>query len=550
MTSSSIFERPITNEEPTPPPPPDREPAAANGTTRPTVDERPERAPLSFDRDAEVALLGAFLNGADPNLAAGDVWTIQRAQAVHAACLRLDDGTRFPLDIRLVASEIGPELEDLTVHLPDDVYATGPAALALLVARGCSVAQAPEFAGIVTEHAHRRRLAESIDRAQAALRSGDTSAAIRVLERAVTSTASGPAGEALPIEGILNIARRVDALPPPAFLAKPVWPSDAYGIVGAESKAGKTWAALDLALAVASRGAWLGQFPCEVDGSVLMFLGEGGERKTIRRLRAIADFYNSPSIEDLPIRICHRVPQLTVPEHVSVIRQELKTHPAALVIVDPLYLAARGAKSSSLFEMAAVLEPVQHACQEAASALVVVHHWNQTGSGKGKERFSGAGSEEWGRVLVSVAVENRTTDEETKETRVTLDWRFAGDEIPDTELRVVRSVLALDPDNLTSPMKYSVTIADQETRATGEEWHGPTQCKSAVAEVFTDAAVTELSQTGVMIEMRNRQLKYRNATIGQCLHQLVQEGVLKVRAGSRNSKVYSLVRGDQLEGVA
>lgn len=268
---------------------------------------------------------------------------------------------------------------------------------------------------------------------------------------------------ALPIEGIAVVAARVDAMPPPRFLAAPVWPADAYGIIGAENKAGKTWAINDLAVTASAGRSWLGQFPVEKSGPVLLFLGEGGERKTIRRLRAVCDHYEV-RLEDLPIRVCHRVPQLTSEGHIGLIRTELRNVRPVVVVVDPLYLAAKGAKASSLFEMAAVLEPIQVACQEADSALVVVHHWNKTGDGRGRDRFSGAGSAEWGRVLASVSVETKRTDVDGA-SNVVLAWQFIGDEIPDTEVRIRRRVHAADAGDLSSPMAYSVERLDDRESA-------------------------------------------------------------------------------------
>jgi hypothetical protein len=269
----------------------------------------------------------------------------------------------------------------------------------------------------------------------------------------------------LPIEDVAVVAARVDAMPPARFLARPVWPADAYGVIGAENKAGKTWAALDLGVNVAAGRSWLGVYPCEKPGAVLLFLGEGGERKTIRRLRAVCDHY-SLRLEDLPIRICHRVPQLTSEGHIGLIRAEIRRQRASVVVVDPLYLAAKGARSSSLFEMASVLEPIQRACQQFQAALVVVHHWNKTGEGKGRDRFSGAGSAEWGRVLASVSVENRHTDDDGA-SNVVLSWQFVGDEIPDTELRIRRRVHAEDVDDLASPLFYSVERLARRANGTG-----------------------------------------------------------------------------------
>ena len=62
---------------------------------------------------------------------------------------------------------------------------------------------------------------------------------------------------------------------------------------------------------------------------------------------------------DLPIRICLRVPHLTSEAALALVEDEItKTRPV-LVVIDPLYLAARGARGSDLYEMGAHLEGIQ-----------------------------------------------------------------------------------------------------------------------------------------------------------------------------------------------
>ena len=267
---------------------------------------------------------------------------------------------------------------------------------------------------------------------------------------------------------ISDLADRVDNTPHPGWLIEPVWPADSYGVIAAQDKAGKTWASLDLAVSVASGTPWMGVYPCRQAGPVLMFLGEGGERKMLRRLRAVCAA-RGLTVEDLPIRLCFRVPHLTDKHHLAEVEQEVVLNPPRLVILDPLYLAARGAHGSDLFEMGAHLERLQHVAQRAKAALVVIHHWNKTGEGKGANRMSGVGPGAWGRVLVSVAVESNRTDEATGETMVSLGWKFTGDEIPDTSLRICRRVWADDPKDLNSPLNYEVTRGDSGYRGTDPE---------------------------------------------------------------------------------
>lgn len=181
----------------------------------------------------------------------------------------------------------------------------------------------------------------------------------------------------------------------------------------------------------------------------------------LRRLRAICEHRNV-RYEDLPIRVCFRVPHLTSETHLAAIVEEVDATRPALVVIDPLYLAARGAKSSQLNEMGEHLENVQHAAMHHGAALAIVHHWNKTGEGKGAKRMTGAGGAEWGRVLVSVSVITKHTDKATKTTSVVLDWDFEGDEIADTTLRVKRRVWAEDPDDLNSPMHYELDVVEDE----------------------------------------------------------------------------------------
>ena len=74
----------------------------------------------------------------------------------------------------------------------------------------------------------------------------------------------------------------------PGWIVQGIWPGDAYGTLAAEAKAGKTWSQLDLAVSVATGGKWMNAYQCDT-GTVVVFLGEGGERNTRRRLRAICE---------------------------------------------------------------------------------------------------------------------------------------------------------------------------------------------------------------------------------------------------------------------
>jgi hypothetical protein len=281
--------------------------------------------------------------------------------------------------------------------------------------------------------------------------------------------AAGGVGErGLVIEDLADVAARVDAAGPPAWLIEGLWPADAYGVLAAEDKAGKTWAALDLAVSVAAGHPWFGHYPCPAPGRVLVFLGEGGERSIVRRLRGIAAHkgVDLAQVSAAPgLRLCFRVPMLRAGTDLLTVERELATRPARLVILDPLYLAAAGqATGGNLYEMGAVLTPIQAVCQQAGAALVVVTHWNKTGEGTDHKRISGAGPAAWGRVLASAAVAYRGQTPEGA-SQVVLAFQLVGGEIPDTRFRVRRTVRALDPADLASPLEYAAEVLPDDDPA-------------------------------------------------------------------------------------
>jgi hypothetical protein len=265
----------------------------------------------------------------------------------------------------------------------------------------------------------------------------------------------------LAVSSFGEVAARVAAAGEARWLIQGLWPADAYGVLAAQEKAGKTWAALDLAVSVACGLPWLDHFACPTPGPVLLFLGEGGERAMVRRIQAIAAT-KAACLERLAdrLRLCFRVPRLAAPgagTELAAVQAELRAHPAALVILDPLYLAAAGASGSSLYDMGAVLQAVQGVCQAVGCALLVVTHWNKTGDGKGVDRISGAGPAAWARVICSVSIDYRGSDEDGA-SKVLLGFELIGGEIADTRFRVRRRVRAEDPADLGSPLSYSVEV--------------------------------------------------------------------------------------------
>jgi AAA domain len=128
-------------------------------------------------------------------------------------------------------------------------------------------------------------------------------------------------------------AARVAAAGEPRWLIQGLWPADAYGVLAAQEKAGKTWAR---------------HFACPTPWTRPGLPGRRGERATVRRIGVIG---NSEGVDPDQLadqlRLCFRVPRLAAPgagSELAAIQGELAEHPAALVVLDPLYLASAGGR--------------------------------------------------------------------------------------------------------------------------------------------------------------------------------------------------------------
>jgi hypothetical protein len=187
-----------------------------------------------------------------------------------------------------------------------------------------------------------------------------------------------------------------------------------------------------------------------------MFFGEGGHRKLDRRLAAVKEHKGVTSSGQ--IHISFRVPHLSVQAHLDEVRAQVGEVGPALVMIDPLYLAARGANGADLYAMGEALEGIQHIVQDADASLAISTHYRKGEADSSFQRITGVGPGAWGRVLVTGDVKQRQTDATTKAANVTLDVRFRGDEIPDTTIRIRRHVVADNPDDLRSPLRYRCEV--------------------------------------------------------------------------------------------
>lgn len=505
--------QPIPNE------PEEPVPDHARPTSRPVREPRQPR----YDEAAERAICATLVM--DParwpdveNVVACDDFYVPRYRETFAAiCELVAEGT----------APKAPELIDRLRSHGMLEMAGGRHEVALL-ALGPEVGErhaVGDHAALVARYAASRRWGHLGAELLEAAYDVDEERALRALEaaRAVVK----PAGR-LEIVTRAQLASRVEERGETQWLAQPIWPEGDYGVIAAEQKLGKSWLTMDLAVSASTGTKWLGHFPT-MQGPVLSFLGEGGERKMERRLQAV-EAHRGTRAEDL--HLCFRAPHLTDTRAMAEVRAAIRRIGPTLVVIDPLYLAARGAKTSLLNEMGEHLEEAQHLCQEAGCALVIVHHWNKTGTGQGAERMSGAGPAEWGRVLGSMSGKV-AADPLTKATTAWLSLSFQGDEIPETKLRLRRRIWADDPSSLDSPLHYEVRVEEQRMDDEGHGWR-PTGVMEKISRWL------ELQAEGASAREVRDTVKGKSEYKDLALRILVDEGYVEAQRKGRSLRHMSV----------
>jgi hypothetical protein len=173
-------------------------------------------------------------------------------------------------------------------------------------------------------------------------------------------------------------------------------------VVGGGSKMGKTWCLVDLALAVASGGKWLGHFQCK-QGAVLYVNLELRRHTAGRRVRWIAEKRGlckgtglrpevSAAIHTWNLRgKCYDLVTM-----LSTARMRLKEERApkfALIILDPIYKTYGDKDENSAGDMAALMLEIERFADELGAAIAFAAHFSK-GNQSGKEamdRISGSG---------------------------------------------------------------------------------------------------------------------------------------------------------------
>jgi len=163
--------------------------------------------------------------------------------------------------------------------------------------------------------------------------------------------------------------------PPTRWIVPDLLPEGSLAIVASRAKLGKTWLMMQLMIAVASGGRFLGR-PVE-RGAVVYVALEDGDRLFQERLRLmdappdLTDAFYAPDI-----------PPLNAPEGIEAVRRLIAAKTPKLLIVDTLSAAKTGKLDENLAgDFADLANPLRDLAHETNCTILLVHHHGKMASG-------------------------------------------------------------------------------------------------------------------------------------------------------------------------
>lgn len=179
------------------------------------------------------------------------------------------------------------------------------------------------------------------------------------------------------------------------WLVRGLLVSPTYGMVAGEKKTLKSYIAMFINLAVASGTPLFGQFEVDEAMPVVTYVGEGGRIPYTLRLERVAHAMGV-KLRDLPLHSSFDVAAVQSPRFAETLTRDLRDRKPGLITLDPLYaFHGAAANASNLHEEGALLSSMSTPCINAGTSLQVVNHFNKTGGGRGLDRITQSGGQEW-----------------------------------------------------------------------------------------------------------------------------------------------------------
>jgi hypothetical protein len=173
-------------------------------------------------------------------------------------------------------------------------------------------------------------------------------------------------------------AELADPTTPLRWLLSELFLVGAAGILGGAPKTGKSFFALDLAVAVASGTLAAGRFAVPMPGPVLLCAAEDPPAVVVQRLAALAAA-RAHALATLPVVVIVE-PGVRLPDGLDRLAATLAHVAPRLLILDPLIRLHR-ADENSAAEMAVVLDGLRALARDTNCAILLVHHTRKAPAG-------------------------------------------------------------------------------------------------------------------------------------------------------------------------
>lgn len=158
-----------------------------------------------------------------------------------------------------------------------------------------------------------------------------------------------------------------------AWLIEGLWGAGAVGVIGGSPKSGKTWMALDMAVAVASGRPCLGRYAVPRPGPALVYAAEDAPLSVRERLEHLAGARGADFVSLDVGLIVEPSLRLDRGEHVARLRATLARRRPRLLVLDP-YVRLQSADENNATEVSAILSTLRELSRAFACAIALVHH--------------------------------------------------------------------------------------------------------------------------------------------------------------------------------
>jgi hypothetical protein len=187
-------------------------------------------------------------------------------------------------------------------------------------------------------------------------------------------------------------AAAIEVADGPPWLVEGIWTDQAVGILGGMPKSGKTWLALEIAIAVSSGKPALDRFPVPRAGPVLVFAAEDSPPMVRSRLESLA-LHKGLRLDDVPVHliIASRLRLDTTPDQ-DRLAETVRLYRPRLLVLDPFVRIYGAIDENVAGEVAGILGYLRQLSREHGISVLVVHHARKAGSSSEQAGLSLRGS--------------------------------------------------------------------------------------------------------------------------------------------------------------